>query len=73
MGAEDRGEELMKTCAAIRHRLTTALDCFPLARVEVAFDRLLDEKGEVKSKAVLELAEALEDAAGQISCADVSA
>ena len=73
VGAEDRGEELMKTCAAIRHRLTTALDCFPLARVEVAFDRLLDEKGEVKSKAVLELAEALEDAAGQMSCADVSA
>jgi len=66
VGVEGGGEEFKKSCAAIRHRLTTALARFPLQRVEAAFDFLQGTDKEVDPAGVREVLEALEDAADQL-------
>ena len=56
-------DQLEEVSGRLRHRLTTALACFPLPKVEAAFDRLRAEEGRPK-KEVEDLVASLNEAAG---------
>ena len=55
-------DQLDEVCGKLRHRLTTALACFPLPKVEAAFDSM-KEKRTTHVREVAELVASLQEAA----------